>query len=268
MLVTPSHWLEGLVKQSFLSKYSVEVRYNTINTDVFKPTRSDFRGRYGIDKRFMVLGVASPWSKRKGLDDFIRLARELDSEQCAIVLVGLSDKQMNSVESQVKALPKKESSTVGVKACMSADTSRNSNVVGDFNFGTTELHTCSRPLAAGDMAFSRETNSRQSTTTLYEMSNLDSRIVKTPGGGLIILLARTDSQKQLAAIYTAADVLFNPTREDNYPTVNIEAQCCETVVLTYDVGGCRETLTMDGSKAVSGYSDAVEFLMLAIENTN
>lgn len=47
---------------------------------------------------------------------------------------------------------------------------------------------------------------------------------------------------ELAAIYTMADVFVNPTREDNYPTVNLEACACGTPVITYDVGGCRETV--------------------------
>lgn len=93
-LVTPSHWLERLVKESFLAKYPVEVRHNTVDTAVFKPTPSDFRERFGIGDRFMILGVASPWTERKGLSYFVRLAQELDLEQCAIVLVGLNKKQI------------------------------------------------------------------------------------------------------------------------------------------------------------------------------
>lgn len=39
----------------------------------------------------------------------------------------------------------------------------------------------------------------------------------------IICIPRTNSPQELAAIYTAADVFANPTYEDNYPTVNLEA---------------------------------------------
>ena len=55
-------------------------------------------------------------------------------------------------------------------------------------------------------------------------------------------IQRTNSPQELAAIYTAADVFVNPTYEDNYPTVNLEAQACGTRVITYDTGGCKETL--------------------------
>lgn len=58
----------------------------------------------------------------------------------------------------------------------------------------------------------------------------------------ILGITRTSSAKELAEIYTAADVLFNPTYEDNYPTVNLEAQACKTPVVTYDTGGSSESV--------------------------
>lgn len=58
----------------------------------------------------------------------------------------------------------------------------------------------------------------------------------------ILGITRTNNTKELAEIYTAADVLFNPTYEDNYPTVNLEAQACETPVVTYDTGGSGESV--------------------------
>lgn len=175
-LITPSQWLANLVGESFLKGYPVEVRHNTIDIDVFKPTPSNFRERYNIGDRFMILGVASPWTERKGLDDFVRLAGELDSGKFAIVLVGLSVKQ-------IKAMP-----------------------------------------------------------------------------GGIVGLSRTDSREELAGIYSTADVFFNPTTEDNFPTVNLEAEACGTSVVTYGTGGCSETVKCEGSHVVNGYEDAIQIL--------
>ena len=56
----------------------------------------------------------------------------------------------------------------------------------------------------------------------------------------IIPIRRTQSKEELAGIYSAADVLVNPTREDTFPTVNIEALACGTPVLTVDTGGSPE----------------------------
>ena len=175
-IITPSQWLADLVGQSFLCKYPVEVRYNTIDTSVFKPTPSDFRERYGIGDRFMVLGVASPWSARKGLDDFVSLAGELDNDRYAVVLVGLSEKQIKQLKGHLVALPK------------------------------------------------------------------------------------TESKRELAEAYTAADVFFNPTTEDNYPTVNLEAEACGTTVVTYNTGGCRETVRRGDSCVVAGFDEAAKIL--------
>lgn len=178
-LITPSQWLADLTKQSFLSKYDVKVVHNTINKEVFKPTPSDFRERYGLENRFVVLGVASKWGERKGLADFVRLAKDLDSACFAVVLVGLSEKQITQVK-------------------ISAE------------------H--------------------------------------------IVALPRTSTPQELAAAYTAADVFFNPTTEDNYPTVNLEAEACGTPVVTYDTGGCRETVKDGLSVVVGSYEDALNSL--------
>lgn len=66
--------------------------------------------------------------------------------------------------------------------------------------------------------------------------------------GNIISIHRTQNQKELAEIYTAADVFINPTREDNFPTVNMESIACGTPVITFNTGGSPEML--DGSCGV------------------
>ena len=58
----------------------------------------------------------------------------------------------------------------------------------------------------------------------------------------IISIHRTNNAMELAAIYSAADIFINPTREDTFPTVNMEAICCGAKVITFDVGGCKETI--------------------------
>ena len=56
----------------------------------------------------------------------------------------------------------------------------------------------------------------------------------------IITIERTYDQIELAEIYSAADIFLNTTREDNYPTVNLEALACGTPVLSYGAGGSAE----------------------------
>lgn len=66
-------------------------------------------------------------------------------------------------------------------------------------------------------------------------SELDSQLPES-----ILSIHRTKDQKELAAIYTAADVFANPTREEVLGLVNIEALACGTPVITFDAGGSPE----------------------------
>ena len=93
----PSNWLKDIVHQSFLSDYPVEVKHNTIDKTVFKPTSSTFKQDHNIQDKKMVLGVASIWNERKGLNDFIELSQKLDPDEYQIVLVGLNDDQLKDL---------------------------------------------------------------------------------------------------------------------------------------------------------------------------
>lgn len=55
-------------------------------------------------------------------------------------------------------------------------------------------------------------------------------------------LQRTANVKELAAWYTSADCLVNPTLEDNMPMVNLEALACGTPVAVFETGGCPEAV--------------------------
>lgn len=58
-------------------------------------------------------------------------------------------------------------------------------------------------------------------------------------------IRRTENIRELAQLYSAADVFVNPTWQDNYPTVNLEAIACGTPVVTYRTGGSVEAITED-----------------------
>lgn len=109
-LVTPSAWLKDLVKESFLKDYPVKVINNGINTDIFKPTESDFRRKYGIEDKIIYLGVASVWTKQKGLDDFVTLSQMLNENE-KIVLVGLNNAQIEELPKSIIAITRTENQT-------------------------------------------------------------------------------------------------------------------------------------------------------------
>ena len=66
----------------------------------------------------------------------------------------------------------------------------------------------------------------------------------------IVGIPRTEHIRQLAELYSTADVFINPTWQDNYPTVNMEAIACGTPVVTYRTGGSVEAVTEDTGRIV------------------
>lgn len=179
-IVTPSEWLAGLARESYLKQYPIEVINNGIDLNVFKPTHSNFREQYGIPgDKYIVLGVSFAWGYRKGLDCFVEMAEKL-GERYQIVLVGTD----NEID---KNLPQS-----------------------------------------------------------------------------IISIHRTQNQKELAEIYSAADVFAMPTREENYPTVNMEAIACGIPVVTFRTGGSPEMLNEKVDRVVP--VDDVKEMVSEIKN--
>ena len=70
----------------------------------------------------------------------------------------------------------------------------------------------------------------------------------------ILAIPRTQNRQELAQIYSAADVFVNPTREDTFPTVNLEANACGTPVVTFRTGGSPECID-ENSGSVVKYND-------------
>ena len=104
VLTTPSEWLKGEVKRSFLGRYPVYALPNGIDLEAFAPClEEDFLLNavkyYGLDKaegRKLVISAASTWEERKGLDDLIDLAEILGDEYC-VAAIGLDEDQLLSL---------------------------------------------------------------------------------------------------------------------------------------------------------------------------
>ena len=95
-IITPSEWLTNLFKRSSLNKYKINTINNGIDLKVFKFQNSDWKTRQGLRQFRLVLGVASVWDRRKGLNDIITLSNMLEDD-VRIVLVGLTKKQISKL---------------------------------------------------------------------------------------------------------------------------------------------------------------------------
>lgn len=164
-----------LVKKSYLRDYPVKVINNGIDLNVFKPSESDYREKWGVTgTQKVILGVSFGWGVKKGLDSFIKLASELDDKTFKIVLVGTNEK----VDKQ---LPDN-----------------------------------------------------------------------------VISIHRTQNLKELASIYTAADVLVNPTREEVLGLINVEAQACGKLIIAFRTGGVPECVEANSGIVVGTFQEMVE----------
>ena len=143
-LITPSNWLSDLVKKSFLKEYPVEVCYNTIDQNVFVPTASDFRIKYNLNNRKIVLGVASVWDDRKGLADFIELSSVLQPDY-AVVLVGITHDEMKKCPANIIGIPPTNSPEELAKIYTAADVFVNPSKEETFGLTTLEALACGTP---------------------------------------------------------------------------------------------------------------------------
>lgn len=97
----------------------------------------------------------------------------------------------------------------------------------------------------------------QDLEKLSSVLDADERLVvvgKRPSGHRfprnVVCLERTADAATLAALYTEAVALVNPTWQDNYPTVNMEAIACGTPVVSYRTGGSPESITPQTGRVV------------------
>lgn len=97
-IVTPSKWLAELVEDSFLNEYPVKVINNGIDTGKFHKVNTHLRSDLRLQRKKILLSVATVWNDLKGLSDFERLA-DLLGENYKIILVG------GMTNSQEKELP-------------------------------------------------------------------------------------------------------------------------------------------------------------------
>ena len=140
-IVTVSKWLAGVVRQSYLKEYPISVIYNGINLNIFKSVQSNFRRKYHLEEKFIILGVASEWTERKGLHDFIKLASLLDNNY-AIVLVGLTDQQISETKGKVLGLRRTSNIAELVEIYSSADIFFNASVEETMGMTTIEAMAC------------------------------------------------------------------------------------------------------------------------------
>lgn len=146
-LVCVSKWLDNELKASFLKDIPSRVIYNGIDTSVFKPSSGNFRIKYNVGDKRIVLGVASTWDTRKGLADFIELSKILD-ERYKIVLVGLNDKQKASLPDNMIGIGRTDGPKELAGIYSASNVLFNASVEETFGLPNVESLACGTPVVA------------------------------------------------------------------------------------------------------------------------
>ena len=110
-IIPVSNWLNNQLKHSFFNNYHSKVIHNGVDLKVFKRSEGKtFDESYNLQNKFILLGVASVWTQRKGFYEFIKL-RALLGEEFAIVLVGVNKKLQKKLPKNIISIQKTSNQT-------------------------------------------------------------------------------------------------------------------------------------------------------------
>lgn len=149
-IVPVSKWLGTLVQNSFLGNHRREVIYNGINTSVFKPLDVTELKKTKFGDKKIVLGVSDGWDQGKGLDDFIKLSKVLQSDY-QIVLIGMSPEQITNLPSNVSGIERTSSIDELVEYYNMADVVLSLSSFETFGLTIVEGMSCGTPTIVYDV---------------------------------------------------------------------------------------------------------------------
>lgn len=139
--VPVSKWMGDLIKSSVQGERDIKVIHNGVDLKKFKIVKE--KEHFGT--KFRILGIASVWGKRKGLDDFIKL-RQLLPNTYEITLVGLSEKQISSLPSGVNGITRTTNVQELVHLYNSSDVFVNPTYSDNFPTVNIEALACGTPV--------------------------------------------------------------------------------------------------------------------------
>lgn len=140
-LVPVSDWLKGELSNSFLSDYRIQTIHNGIDMSVFTPAQVNKKD----ETSKVILGVASVWDKRKGLEEFVKL-RKLLPDNYVIVLVGLSQDQISTLPDGITGIRRTENVQQLADLYSMADVFVNPTLEDTFPTTNLEALACGTPV--------------------------------------------------------------------------------------------------------------------------
>ncbi|MDB8542312.1 glycosyltransferase [Turicibacter sanguinis] len=176
-IITVSKWLNNVTQQSFLGKYPNITISNGLDLDIFK-VENDFKlkEKYGIEDKFVILGVSHYWNKKKGFDDFIQLSKKISSDS-VIILVGVNKKQMKNLPNNVIGIEKTDSIETLIHFYSNSDLLLNLSYEETFGMVSLEAMSCGLPVVTYNTTANPELIGNK-CGYIVEAANID-EIIKT-----------------------------------------------------------------------------------------
>ncbi len=142
-IVVPSEWLKNLEMDTFFNEYPITRIYNGIDLEVFKPQEPT------QNNKIKILGVANLWEARKGLQDFVELAKRLD-DRYHITLVGVSESQITTLPQNITGVQRTNNQQELVQLYSDADIYLNLSVEETLGMTTIEALATGTPVITYD----------------------------------------------------------------------------------------------------------------------
>ena len=172
-IVAVSKWLNGIVDKSFFAGSGAHqhIIYNGIDGSLFTPQSAISKSQLGLPDKRILLSLATSWSPTKGLSDFLKLA-EILPEEYQIVLVGLSQEQIDVLPDGIIARPRTDSIEELVRYYSVADVVLNLSRAETFGLTTVEGLACGTPSVVYNTTASPELVTPQ-TGRIVEQGDLE-----------------------------------------------------------------------------------------------
>lgn len=142
-IVPVSQWLGGIVKQSYLRNYPIQVISNGVDIDLFSPKKDDLKSRLGLKGKTVILGVASAWPQSKGIKEFISLST---IPHYKVVMVGVSEKLKKELPSSILTIERTNSQHELANYYSMADVFVNPTYCDTFPTVNLEALACGTPV--------------------------------------------------------------------------------------------------------------------------
>jgi len=156
-LVTPSRWLAVQAARSFLGRHPCDTIPYGIDIDTFRPHGDvEILRRYPLERKHLVLAVASEWDPRKGLDHVVALRPLLSRDTFDMAIVGVNAKEAARLPDGVIPIRRTDSPTELATLYSRATVFVNLTLADNFPVTNLEALACGTPVVTYDSGGSPE----------------------------------------------------------------------------------------------------------------